>query len=544
MQSLAILISGALGLASMGSARTVQIANGTVQGGQCNRIDSHYFHSIPYAQPPTGDLRFAAPQPLLESFGVLNATSAAPSCIQFNPLFGETGSQSEDCLFLDVWTPSSATPDSKLPVKVWLYGGINQAGGISDPTYDGCYSTTDSIVVSINYRVGPLGFLAVKSLGLSGNFGIMDQLMGLRWVQDNIAAFGGDPTEVLLFGQSAGAFDSFVLTTRPEAPELMKAAAMESGGGRDVVTVDQAQAQHMRFVNALNCSATDITCFRAASPSALADAVSSMPGDPAPACFTPFNNLGARTPWGPLVDGQFIPVSPSTVGTKVPAIFGSNTDEGTLFAFGAYGAAGLTLNQSAYDTFLSYNFGPLASKVNQTFPVDRFNGSYFEALQRILADVSYKCPAYRGLLKAQELGIPVWSYEFGHSPSCGWYGSIPASILKYVGAAHTAEIPFVFNTTQYMPLPNGNCTFSSQEKSLAASMSLAWTNMAAYGSPGDETVWPQFTASASAGVNIGDAMVAGTVDYSACAFWNEINEESIKIAGSKCYNFGNSTVAR
>jgi carboxylesterase type B len=98
-----------------------------------------------------------------------------------------------DSLYIDVWAPSSAIPNRKLPVKVWLYGGVNEAGGISDPTYDGCFSATDSIVVSINYRVGPLGFLALSEMGLHGNFGIQDQLLGLQWVQENIAAFGGDP---------------------------------------------------------------------------------------------------------------------------------------------------------------------------------------------------------------------------------------------------------------------------------------------------------------------------------------------------------------
>lgn len=94
---------------------------------------------------------------------------------------------------MNLWTPESATPDSNLPVKVWLYGGSNEAGGISDPTYDGCYSAEDSIVVSINYRLGPLGFLALSDLGLRGNYGIQDQLLGLKWVQDNIKSFGGDP---------------------------------------------------------------------------------------------------------------------------------------------------------------------------------------------------------------------------------------------------------------------------------------------------------------------------------------------------------------
>jgi carboxylesterase type B len=260
-----------------------------------------------------------------------------------------------------------------------------------------------------------------------------------------------------------------------------------------------------------------------------------MPNEIAPGASTPFTSEGARASWGPLVDGDILPAAPTTAGNKVPAIFGFNAAEGALFVFGDYLTDSFSLNQSVYDEFLTYNFGPLASKVNQTYSVDKFNSSsapYFAAISTVLGEVSYKCPAYRALVKSQQLGIPAWTYEFSHTPSCAWYAAIPDAILKYVGATHTAEIPFVFNMTHNLPPPDGNCTFTAKEQALSASMSQAWTNMAEFGSPGDASVWPQWTRNSSAGVTIDDSMVVGTVDYTSCLFWDAINEASIKIAGN------------
>lgn len=259
-----------------------------------------------------------------------------------------------------------------------------------------------------------------------------------------------------------------------------------------------------------------------------------MPAEIAPGATTPFTSEGARASWGPLVDGEVIKEAPTTAGNKVPAIFGYNAFEGSLFVFGDYQADAFTLNQSDYDEFLTYNFGPLAPVVNETYSISKFNSTtapVFVAMSTVVGEVSYKCPAYRALVRSQELGIPAWTYEFSHTPSCAWYSAIPDSILQYVGATHTAEIPFVFNTTHNMPLPDGNCTFTDAEQSLAAAMSLAWTNMAEAGSPGSASEWPQWTKNSSAGVNIDASMVVGTVDYSSCLFWDAIYEKSLKIAG-------------
>jgi carboxylesterase type B len=252
-----------------------------------------------------------------------------------------------------------------------------------------------------------------------------------------------------------------------------------------------------------------------------------MPNQTIPGAYTPFDFQGARSQWGPVVDGQVIPVAPKSVPIAVPAIFGSNANEGALFVLGAY--KGAALNQTDYDEFLGFNFGSLASKVNETFSLARLNISATAAISTIITDVTYKCPAYRALLKAQESGVPVWAYEFDHTPSCAWYSAIPAAYVPKLGPTHTAEIPFVFNTTYSLPLPAGNCTFDDNEVALAGAMSRAWTNMAELGNVGDEALWPQWTANASAGVNIGDSMVVGTVNYGVCAFWDEIDAESEKI---------------
>jgi carboxylesterase type B len=246
-----------------------------------------------------------------------------------------------------------------------------------------------------------------------------------------------------------------------------------------------------------------------------------MPNPNPPGTYSPFNYQGSRSAWVPLVDGQVIVDPPTAV--RVPAIFGSNTEDGSLFVLSAYGQSSSALNQSTYDEFLTYNFGPLAHTVNETFSLDKFNGSVAAAVTTIVTDNSYKCQAYRGLVAAKKAGVPVWSYEWDHTPSCAWYSVIPQASLPYLGATHTAEIPFVFNTTHNLPLSSGNCSFTIAEQALAKRMSRTWTNMAELGNVGDEALWPQWTTESSAGVVIKDFMTAGTLDYSNCAFWEAIN---------------------
>ncbi|KAI1454000.1 alpha/beta-hydrolase [Annulohypoxylon moriforme] len=522
------ILAGLLALASSVESKVVGTSSGTFQGGKCSLTDVNYFLSIPYAKPPVGELRFAPPEPLSNSsYKVINATAPASSCWQFSGgFFDETNTQSEDCLFLDVYVPT--TPKSKLPVKVWLYGGSNEAGGISDATYNGCFSAQDSIVVTVNYRLGPLGFLALEDLGLTGNYGIQDQLLALRWVQENIAKFGGDPQKVLLFGESAGAIDSFTLSTLPEIPQLIRAVALESGAGRDLATLADSKVWYSEFLDAMNCTTPNLSCLRSASPSAIKAAVEAMPAPSVMTVNTALVNNGTRSTWTPIVDGKVIKEQPSTAGLKVPAIVGSNQREGALFVLPYYGEAAIrnTITQAQYDDFLIYNFGPLASLVNETYSVSKvFNGSAVAAITEITTDVSYRCPAHRALLQAEKNGVPVWSYRFSHTPSCAWYAGIKSAWIPYLGATHSTEIPFVFNFTAGMPPPDGNCTFTQAEQTLAHDMSRAWTNMAEFGKPADQSTWPAWRSNGSVGVVMDSAMKSGVVDYTSCTFWDKVNLE-------------------
>ncbi|KAI0834807.1 alpha/beta-hydrolase [Hypoxylon sp. FL0890] len=524
-----IALAGLVALAGSVESKAVRTRSGTVLGGKCSTTDVNYFFSIPYAKPPVGELRFAPPEPYYNSSSsVINGTVPAPACIQFAELFDDVASESENCLFLDIWAPASATPDSKLPVKVWLYGGSNEGGWISDPTYNGCFSAADSIVVSVNYRLGPLGFLALEDLGLTGNYGLQDQLLALKWVRDNIAGFGGDPKKVLLFGESAGAIDAYVLATLPEIKQLVRAAAFESGAGRDLATVADAKVWYSEFLIAMNCSTSDLSCLRSADTSTIQNAVSAMPGPSVVTVNTALINNGTRSAWTPLVDGKLIKEQPSTSGVKVPSIVGSNANEGSLFVLEAYREAALLnqVNQSEYDAFLIYNFGPLAARVNETYSVtSTFNGSVVKAMEAVDTDVSFRCPAYRALKTAEAHGVPVWSYRFAHVPSCPWYAEIEAAWIPALGVTHTSEIPFVFNFTTGLPPPDGNCTFSQSEQTMAHDMSRAWTNMADVGRPGDQSTWPAWTSNGSIGAVFGNGMAVGVVDYVSCGFWDEINSE-------------------
>lgn len=261
-----------------------------------------------------------------------------------------------------------------------------------------------------------------------------------------------------------------------------------------------------------------------------------MPISSVPGASTLLENNGTGPGWGPLVDGGLIPTNPGDAGVRVPSIFGSNTQEGSLPLLSRYGSRVTNLNQSTYNEFLRFNFGPLAPVVNQTYSLSKFartGAPGYAAMMTVLTAYSYRCAAYRGLMGAAKNGVPAWTYSFGHTPSCAWYHMIPdvKPILRLLGPTHTAELPFVFNLTTRMPPPDGKCHLSGQEKELASEMSTLWTNMAAMGKPGDESRWPEWNVGESYGVNIDDHMNTGVVDYSMCeGFWDHIMDGVKRIA--------------
>lgn len=252
--------------------------------------------------------------------------------------------------------------------------------------------------------MGPLGFLYSPGLDLAGNQGVQDQLLGLRWVQENIGAFGGNASRVLLFGQSAGGFDTFVLSSLPQAPSLMSAAVLQSGAGINLSTTAAAQAQGDAFVRGLNCSTTDVACARDASVSAISTAY---------AATNP-----SITALGLVVDGSTIAAQPLEAGLKVPAIAGSTTDEGTLFLLAQFTTSILTINATTYDGFLTstFNSSEEIQKVNQTYALSKFQGAgaqpVLDAMSAIITHSQFRCPTRRFLRQAVQDGMPVWTYRY------------------------------------------------------------------------------------------------------------------------------------
>lgn len=257
-----------------------------------------------------------------------------------------------------------------------------------------------------------------------------------------------------------------------------------------------------------------------------------MPQDSVLTINTPLVYASARTPWGPVVDGGLVKESPAKAGVRVPSIFGSASEDGSLGVLSFFGVEALVLNQTVYDGFLRVNFGRLAARVNDAFSAHKFGG-VAAAMTAIATDVQYKCPAYNGAVRAAAQGVPSWVYEFAHAPSCSWYKPIKQEYLPFLGATHTAEIPFVFNTTENMPPPDGTCALSPREVQMARTVSKAWTDMAERGTPVSEYFWPRFSNDKMKGLRMKDKAHAHKLDYSRCAFWNEIQRELKRDANAR-----------
>lgn len=255
---------------------TVRLPAGLVRGRYCPGSKVKQFLGIPFAKPPTGRRRFMAPEPFTGLYDGVLGERASAACVQFGT-YGNSPNVSEDwyvvltchpylfvvylyqyltldSLYLNVYVPAHAHAESKLPIKVFQHGGANVVGSINDPLYNGCTLATDAIVIVFNYRLGPLGFLSLPSVGIEGNMAIKDALLALQWVQSHGALFGGDVQRVMMFGQSAGADNVFVLSSLQEAKPLLSGVVLESGGGIDVIPPDIANYSAKSFVKTLGCN--------------------------------------------------------------------------------------------------------------------------------------------------------------------------------------------------------------------------------------------------------------------------------------------------
>jgi para-nitrobenzyl esterase len=466
------VLAGLLGvmLDSMGATAAgpvVRTNSGAVSG--ITQPGLRVFLGIPYARPPIGTLRWRAPQAPIPWHGVRAATHFAASCFQdepkpFGPYTAEfliTPERSEDCLYLNVWAPTAGHA-GKWPVYFFIHGGAFQAGGASVPVYDGAdLARKGAVVVTINYRLGVLGFLAhpeltrESTLGSSGNYGVLDVIAALRWVRANISGFGGDPGKVTIAGQSAGAAGVNDLLMSPLAKGLFQRAVIESGPILGIPMPSLAEAERAGSAVAAKLNAGSIAALRAVPPMELAKVA---------LLASPFPNI----------DGKVIAANPeqldARVLTKVPVIAGYNRDE-TAPALVPQTVA--TLENS-----VRQRFGALADRFLALYP----HGTDAEAARSgaELARDRYIAALLLWAKGRTARGEPVYAYLFEHT--------FPGNDSAGYGAFHTAEVPYIFGA---LTLPG--VTFTPDDHRVSDEMQQRWLSFMRTGNPnpgGGSTPWP------------------------------------------------------
>jgi para-nitrobenzyl esterase len=469
-----ITLAAAGGAWAQAQIDTVKVTGGSVQGVAAGNIVS--FKGIPFAAPPTGENRWRAPQPLRSWPGVKRADTFAPGCFQDPSMavrFGAPPKVSEDCLYLNVWTPARS-PNERLPVMAWIYGGEFSGGMTSIPLYDGTHlAQRGVIVVTIAYRVGPFGFLATPQLGRegkgSGNYGLLDMIAALQWVKKNIEAFGGDSARVTIFGESAGGIAVSMLAASPLAKGLFHRAISESGGyfqppkyanegGQNGVPLKVAEKQGEQFFSSLGTK--DVEAARTLS----AELIQREAG---PALATRF--------W-PVYDGYVLPGDVYELYelnrfNDTPILIGTNSDEGALFAQPGVTAA-------SFATQVRDGYGVKAAAILTAYPSNN-DAEAATSSKNLFRDTAFAWPTWAwARLQARVGKNPVYVYYFDHRTP-----------LSPDGATHGAEMSYVFGNPD--PFHGQR---SAADVSLSERMMAYWVNFAKAGNPNGEGLpnWPVF----------------------------------------------------
>lgn len=447
------------------------------------------FRGIPYAAPPVGELRWRAPQahPVWE--GVRDATQFGKSCPQLpGTIFRYQLEMDEDCLYLNIWTPQSHSA-AKLPVMFWIHGGGLVQGSSSQKvnerlSYDGRFLAEKFhvVVVTINYRLAQLGLLAHPALSaedtehsVSGNYGLLDQIFALRWVQKNIQSFGGDPANVTIFGESGGGKSVCALLASPLAAGLFHRAIIQSGGCpsnlrklRDSSGRESAESQGERFVHALGCAETSevLACLRSKT---VQEILNTLPGEA--------SILSTAEKWDFTVDGYALLDSPGRALKSgnfhiVPLMAGTTGNEASLFT----GKLNIT-TPAQYEAFVRAFFRENADQALALYPVSAYP-SPKAALDALISDISFVCPTRQFVRDVSKQQPKTFLYHFTYVTRVG--------AQLGLGAFHGSEIAFVFGNS-------ANPT--SQERALSGAMMAYWTNFAKSGDPNDGTlpIWPAYT---------------------------------------------------
>jgi para-nitrobenzyl esterase len=492
--------------ASISDPSLVQTTAGTIRG--IVTPNERQFLGIPFAAPPVGNLRWKPPQPPTSWGGIRSATTFGNACIQpdlaqlTGIAQGSRAAGSEDCLYLNVYTPNPVGSAGNLPVMVWIYGGgfVFGAGSYNPAAI---VQQGHVIVVTFNYRLGPFGFLALPGLsaedphGSSGDYGLQDQQAALRWVKANIASFGGNPNNVTIFGESAGGSSVCDQIASPLAAGLFQKAITESGPCEGVSafstpSLSSAQQNGTAFAAKAGCTGSDsaiVSCMRALSATTLLNDTTSDLAD----LFS-----GSGLTFIPVVDGSVLtePVVNALASgsyNHVPVIEGTNHDEGALFVLLQFLASG-RLTAAGYTANLQKLFGPAAPLVQARYPVNS-STSPDQAYARVFTDVAFACPAHTAdrLFAAS---VPTYAYEFNDPDPLG-IDALATTLLHLdftLGDMHASEVPYVFdgilNTVggvfpelageSVLPYP---LSLLLVHPGLSHQMVAYWTNFAATGDP-------------------------------------------------------------
>jgi para-nitrobenzyl esterase len=464
----------------MMSEPIVETQNGKIKGIEQGSI--RVWKGIPFAQAPVGNLRFRPPQPAQPWSGVWEATTFSPTSMQIIPpaLSGFGGEKpepmSEDCLYLNVWSP--AADDSKRPVMVWIHGGAFVTGSGSIASYSGASFAErhNIVVVTLNYRLGTLGFLHLGDLAGeeyadSGNCGILDQIAALQWVHNNIASFGGDPENVTVAGESAGAMSVGTLLAMPAAQGLFQRAILESGACHNVTPSEHATEVTQAMLQQLNIAP---------------DQISGLLEVPAEQLLLAQEAIARRFPgllYMPVINGNALPRHPSVLlkegaARDIAILIGTNRDESRLFTLMA--PDGPQVNEKRLQEF----FGDAAQETLAIYTNDTESKTPSDAWSDILTDEMFRISVIRLAEMQVNQGAPVWMYRFDW-PSPAFDGRLKA--------CHALEIPFVFNTlhTPGLAMLTGD---GPERQAIAERMHGAWAAFVRNGDPnGNNTPsWPQY----------------------------------------------------
>ncbi|BDG37411.1 carboxylesterase/lipase family protein [Saccharococcus caldoxylosilyticus] len=462
----------------------VETRYGKLQGGKNESV--YYWKGVPYAKAPVGELRFQPPQPPEPWTGVRDVTTFGavamqPAGLLFGGVLGRTTEpRSEDCLFLNIWSPGA--DGKKRPVMVWIHGGAFLFGSGSTPWYDGTAfaANGDVVVVTINYRLNVFGFLHLADLfgedyAASGNCGILDQIAALRWVQENIEAFGGDPKQVTIFGESAGAASVGTLLAMPEAKGLFQQAILQSGSGALLLkSAAKATAMAEKILHQAGIRPGD------------RDRLLTIPAEK---LLQAALSLGPQVSYGPVIDGKTLPNHPiealkEGAARDISMIIGVTKDEYNLFTL--TDPSWTALSEQELLKRINKEVGPVPREV-----VDYYlhQGDEAEPIwQKLLRIMTYRVFT-NGMLRTAdyqvEQGVNVWMYRFDYETP------IMGGKLK---ACHALELPFVFGNLHQPGITNFTGGWPEREQ-ISKQMHDAWISFARNGNPNHDQLteeWPVY----------------------------------------------------